>query len=133
MSSAALTPRVSAIVLCDEIVRSEIEDDVFTLEGVRLDVGAETFPCVRELAVYLLLSYPRGGRFDGEVKVVPAGENKTIRIARFTADFNTSPGAQPQAVDLGNCTFPKAGAYTIEVWFRAGPGDVLKGEATFRA
>jgi hypothetical protein len=65
--SAALTPRVRQIVVCDDAVRSDIEDEVFTLEGVRHGFGAGSFPCVRALSVYLLLSYPRGGSFTGEV------------------------------------------------------------------
>src|SRR5262245_5871169 len=127
MSAAALTPRVRTIVVCDEAVRSEIEEDVFTLEGVREGFVAESVPCVRALNVYLLLSYPRGGRFEGEVKLVPAGQEKTIRISRFTADFGASPAANALTVDLGTCTFPEAGTYLVQVEFWTKSGAVLKG------
>jgi hypothetical protein len=131
--SAALTPRVRTIVVCDEAVRSEIEDQVFTLEGVRLGFGAESVPCARPVSVYLVLSYPRGGRFEGEVKLVPADEDKTIRITKFTADFDTSPGVQALVVELGNCTFPEPAVYSIQVLFWTPSGPVLKGEETFEA
>jgi hypothetical protein len=35
MPAAALTPRVRLLVVCDEATLSEIEADVYTLEGVR--------------------------------------------------------------------------------------------------
>src|SRR5262245_11159688 len=88
MSGAALTPRVRTIVVCDEAVQSEIEDQVFTLEGARQHFSAESFPCTRALAVYLLLTYPRGGSFPGEVKVV-SDEDKTIRVSKFEASFES--------------------------------------------
>src|SRR4051794_8769638 len=63
--SAALTPRVRVLAVCDEAITSEIEPNVLTLEGVRHGFGAESFPCLRALNVYLMLSYARGGTFDG--------------------------------------------------------------------
>src|SRR5262245_41338188 len=117
MSAAALTPRVRNLVVCDEATRSEIEDEVFTLEGVRYGFGAESFPCVRDLDVYLLLSHPRGGQFAGEVRLVPFDEAKLIRMTKFTADFDVSPGIRALTVDLANCAFPEAETNMIQIYF----------------
>jgi hypothetical protein len=132
MSNAALTPHVRKIVVCDEVVLSEIEEQVFTLEGVRQGFGAESFPSTRALGVYLVLSYLRGGRFSGEVKLVPADEKKTIRMSKFSSDFDASPGVETLAVDLGPCTFPAPGFYSIQVVFWTTSGPVMKGEEPFQ-
>jgi hypothetical protein len=131
MSAAALTPRVRILAVCDEALPSEIEDGVFTLEGVRQGFTAKSSPCVRALTAYLLLSYSRRGRFEGELKLVALDEEKTIRMARFTADFAGASGGLALAVDLGDCTFPQPGTYSIEVHFVTSSGAVLKGEQSF--
>jgi hypothetical protein len=107
--SAALVPRVRILVVCDEAVASEIEDGVFTLEGVRQGFHASSFPCIRDLAVYLLLSYPRSGRFDGQIELKHDLEDKTIRSAQFTAAFAAGENLLALAVDLDNCVFPEPG------------------------
>jgi hypothetical protein len=50
MPAAALTPRVRFLTVCDEAIRSDIEDGVFTLEGVRYRIYGRSFPCLRELS-----------------------------------------------------------------------------------
>jgi hypothetical protein len=131
MSAAALTPRVRTIVVCDEATASEIEEGVFNLEGVRQGVRAESFPRVRGLAVYLLLSYPRRGSFDGQVKLVDEEEDKAIRYAKFSAEFEDPSGLVAVAVAMDNCVFPGPGVYTIQVEFWTKAGDVQKGEQPF--
>jgi hypothetical protein len=131
MSAAALTPRVRILAVCDEALPSEIEESVFTLEGVRQGFIAGSLPCIRALNVYLLLSYPRSGRFEGEVKLVLVDEDKTIRISKFTADFVAASSSLALAVDLGDCTFPKPGAYSVEIRFLTSSGAVLKAEQSF--
>ncbi len=131
MSAAALTPRVRILAVCDEAVRSEIEENVFTLEGVRQGFHAEVFPCIRTLGVYLLLSYPRVGSFNGQVKMVQGGDGKTIRYAKFSASFEDGSDRHALAVDMDNCVFPDPGAYTVKVEFWMETGDVLKAEQPF--
>ncbi len=130
--SAALTPRVRTIVVCDEASGSEIEEGVYTLEGVRQGFHAESFPCVRGLAVYLLLSYPRRGSFDGQVKLVDEDEDKTLRYAKFSASFEGPSDLVPVAVAMDNCVFPGPGVYMIQVEFWTEAGDVQKGEQPFQ-
>ena len=79
MSAVALTPRVRILAVCDQALPSEIEDGVFTLEGVRQGFTVESFPCIRTLWVYLLLSYPRHGTFEGQVKRRHDRDEKNIR------------------------------------------------------
>jgi hypothetical protein len=106
--SAALMPRVRILAVCDDAARSEIEAGVFTLESVRYRVHADAFPCLRSMVVYLLLSYPRTGRFKGRIHV-KAEDDKSVRLARFIVEFNEE--AQPEAllVELSDCLFPAPG------------------------
>jgi hypothetical protein len=132
MSAAALTPRVRIFVVCDEALPSKIEEGVFTLEGVRYQVSARSFPCLCSLSVYLLLSYPRMGRFQGRIRVVDEEEDKTLRHRKFVAEFDQDAQPVPLAVDLGECAFPAPKVYTIKVEFASPTGeDILKGEMSF--
>jgi hypothetical protein len=132
MSASALTPRVRFLTVCDEAVRSEIEEGVFTLEGVRFRVYARSFPCLRELSVYLLLSYPRKGRFEGMVRVIDDEEDKPIRISKFVANFDEDTRLAAIDVDLGECVFPDPKEYWIRIEFLSHEGvNVLKHESPF--
>jgi hypothetical protein len=131
MSASALTPRVRFLTVCDEAVRSEIEEGVFTLEGVRYRILARSFPCLRELSVYLLLSYPRKGKFEGMVRVIDE-EDKSIRIRQFVANFDEDTRLVAIDVDLGECVFPDPKEYWIRVEFLSQEGvNVLKHESPF--
>ena len=79
MTAAALTPRVRIFVVCDEVIPSDIEEAVYTLEGVRQHSTASNFPCLRSLNAFLVLSCPRKGTYAGTVKIVDLGEMFTIR------------------------------------------------------
>src|SRR5437660_1004397 len=111
MSAAALTPRIRVLAVCDEAVFSEIEANVLTLEGVRHGFAAESFPCVRALSIYLLLSSARGGSFVGEVKLAPVGEEMAIRMSKFDADFEDSR-VIALGIELGDCVFQQPGTYS---------------------
>jgi hypothetical protein len=132
MSASALTPRVRFLTVCDEAVRSEIEEGVFTLEGVRYQILARSFPCLRELSVYLLLSYPRKASFKGRVHVRDDEEDKNIRLKRFDAEFDEDTHLVAVDVDLGKCAFPAPKVYWIKVDFLSHEGvNVLKCELPF--
>lgn len=117
MSAAALTPRVRALVVCDEAFAHDTEQDAHTLEGTRPSFEATAFPCVRSLWVYLLLSYPRGGRFEGQVRLLDDREEKVIRYAKFSADLSAGEDLVPILVEVDNCSFPVPGSYTFQVHF----------------
>jgi hypothetical protein len=129
--SAAFTPRVRVLAVCDDAVASEIEADVFSLEGVRYGFGAESFPHVRSLTVYLMLAYPRGGSFVGLVSLLPFGEQDSIQESDFVVDFEPGSHIIALAVELEDCTFPDQGVYVVEVRFLTKAGKVLKSEQPF--
>jgi Family of unknown function (DUF6941) len=119
MVAAALTPRVRILAVCDEVAPSETEDGVFTLEGVRQHVIADTFPCPRDFGLFLLLSCPRRDSYAGWVRVINLENNKTVRFEKFRALFQEDNGLLSLVVNVENCVFPTSGEYAFEVWFKA--------------
>ncbi len=132
MAVAAVTPRVRTIVVCDDVAESQFEDGVFTLEGVRQQVRALSFPCRVELSLFMALSSPRKGQYSGRVLIVKERNDRCIRYAKFVADFDQDNEILPLCVELGDCSFPEAGRYNFEIYF-AGPngGEALKAEHPF--
>jgi hypothetical protein len=131
MAAAALTPRVRIMVVCDEAIASETESGVFTLEGVRQHLRAESFPCSRPLSLFLLLSSTRRGTYEGKILVIDDRTDRTIRYERFSAAFQKDNEILPFYVEVA-CEFPEPGQYTFQVWFSSKKGaDVLKGEQPF--
>lgn len=131
--SVATVPRVRAMVICDEVVSSEIEADVFTLENVRLGVEVERFPHLRWFCVYLSLSHYRTGTFQGEVRLMREGARTQIAGTMFPVEF--APGIDRIAfyVEVGECRFPASGDYSFEAWFTDDDSPpVQKGEAKLR-
>jgi hypothetical protein len=133
MSAAALTPRVRILVVCDEVIASDIEEGVYTLEGVRQHVVAETLPCRRSLSAFLVLSCSRKGTYTGRVQVVDIDEGRTLRYKKLRPVFDHDNDQLSLAVDLGECEFPDPGTYLVQVWLAPRSGaEVQKGELTFR-
>jgi hypothetical protein len=132
MAVAAVTPRVRTIVICDGVSASLTEDNVFTLEGVRLQLEAASFPCRAELNLFMLLSCPRRGSYSGKVVVVNERPDKAIRYVKFLATFPEDNDLLPLYVEVVDCVFPEAGQYTFEIHFSARDGEALKGEHPFR-
>ncbi len=129
MAVAALTPRVRVMAICDDATPSDIESDVYTLEGVRQGIVAEALPCRCNLVVFLVLSCPRPGSHAGSVRVIDMERDKVIRLQDFQASFDGSNPRISVAVSLANCVFAAAGEYTFELSFLAGKhGVVVKGE-----
>ncbi len=128
MAVAALTPRVRTIVICDEVTASLTEDSVFTLEGVRYHVQANSFPWRVGLSLFLLLSCPRKGNYSGKVLVVNDRNNKPIRYVKFRAPFDNDQVMLPVVLEIGECVFPESGQYTFEIYLAGRDGEALKGE-----
>lgn len=132
MAAAALTPRIRTIVICDDIAVSLTDDDVLTLEGVRLGLETSVLPCRVALNVYLLLSSPRGGRFDGKLMIVNERTGRAVRYVKYTATIRGINQLLPLTIDVGECLFPEAGQYSFEFFFAArDSGEALKGEHPF--
>jgi hypothetical protein len=132
MSAAALTPRVRALLVCDEAVASDIESGVFSLEGVRQQLTAETFPCRATLTVFLVLSSPRKGIYQGDIQLIHSETEKVLRYKKFRAEFEENNEVLPLYAELGSCEFPEPSVYNVRVRFSPGDGaDVLKGDLPF--
>jgi hypothetical protein len=131
MAVAAVTPRVRTIVICDDVSASLTENGVFTLEGVRLQLEAASFPRHAALRLFLLLSSPRKGRYSGKILVINERSDRPIRYVKFLATFQEDNELLPLYVDVGDCVFPEAGSYNFEIYFSARGGEALKGEHPF--
>jgi hypothetical protein len=132
MSAAALTPRVRTIVICDDVSASLTEEGVFTLEGVRYHLTVSSLPWRRGLDLFLLLSSARQGEYSGRVLVISERTDKAVRYVKFLAPFDEDNQLLVMYVELGECVFPHAGQYSIEISFSSGTGsDALKGEHPF--
>ena len=132
MAGAAVTPRVRTIVICDDVSASLTEPDVFTLEGVRLQLEARSVPYRAMLSVFLLLSSARKGDYSGKLVIVNERNDKTIRYVKLLAAFRKDNELLPLVVEVGGCEFPEAGQYRFEVYFSAQGSEALKGEHPFR-
>jgi hypothetical protein len=119
MSSATLTPRVRAMVVCDGIKASQIENAVFHLRNVRHYVAAPAFPFApRRFCLYLLLSSARKGEYPGYIRIIDSAGGKTISYRKLdpVPVFDEEIEFLPLAVRMA-CEFPYAGRYLIEAWF----------------
>ena len=132
MAVAAVTPRVRTIVICDDVVASLTEEEVFTLEGVRQHLEAAAFPWRAALSVFLVLSSPRKGKYPGKILVVNERNDRPIRYVKFVAPFQEDNELLSLSVDIADCVFPEAGRYNFAVIFAArGGGEALQGEQPF--
>jgi hypothetical protein len=133
MSAAALTPRVRILAVCDEAIPSEIEEGVFTLEGVRQYAVASAFPYRHSLSIYLLLSSARKGTYSGKIRIVDIGDTRTVRYQKIQATFDQENEMISLVVDLGECEFPEPGQYLVQVFLATQTGtEAQKGELGFR-
>jgi hypothetical protein len=131
--TAALTPRVRTLIVCDSVKLSTAEEDVFHLRGARWQVHAVSFPFRRRLRLFVLLSNPREGRYPGYIRVIHDESERAVFYGAiepaplFERDSDFVPIDLPIRV-----TFPQAGRYTVQVWFfQESSADVLKMELPF--
>jgi hypothetical protein len=114
------------------VIERETEPGVFTLVGVRQQLGGRPFPRQTPLNLFLVLFSPRNGIYRGNVVIVQVKTDRTIRYSKFQAEFDADYQALPLNVDLGLCEFPEPGLYAVQVWFSPAEGqDVLKAELPF--
>lgn len=130
--SAAMTPRVRVISICDEATASEDEDGVYSLEGVRYEVYAPEFPYRRSLWVYLLLSSVQPGVFPCSITIVNNAETWSVLYSGFRVGCPEANEPVAIGLNLGEIPFPEPGRYTVRVRFATNEGvGVLKGEQFF--
>ncbi len=132
MAVAAVTPRVRTIVICDDVAASRTEDRVFTLKRVRQHLEAASLPWRATLRLFLLLSSPRKGKYDGKVLIVDERNDRVTRYVKFVAEFEDDNELLPMYVEMSECVFPEAGHYNFAVFFTARDGgEALKAEHPF--
>ena len=134
MAAAVLTPRVRLMTVCDRVRESNTEAGVYHLRGVRQRIVARAFPFVGfRLWLFLVLSSQRPGTYPGYVRVLDDETDKAIFFAHLSPHPRFEANAQTvAAVARLRCAFPRAGRYTVQVWFYQEQGsDVLKGELPF--
>ena len=134
MAAAALTPRVRLVTICDRVRESLSEVGVYHLRGVRQQVVAPAFPFVASrLWLFLVLSSHHPGTYPGYIRVLDEGTDKAVFFAHLAPHprFGSGDDTLAAAARL-RCSFPRAGHYTVEVWFYQEQGnDVLKAELPF--
>jgi hypothetical protein len=89
--------------------------------------------CFSLLWLFLVVSSPRPGTYPGYVRVLDAGNDKAIFFAHLDPHPRFEAGDETLAVAARlRCSFPRAGRYTVQVWFYQEQGsDVLKAELPF--
>ena len=131
MVSAAVTPRVRIMPICDRVRESRTEAGVFDLKGVRQQLLADAFPFVpSRLWLFLVLSSPRACDFACYIRLLHDRTDRTVfySYVRPRPRFGPDGGFLSYRVPI-QCTFPEAGRYTVQVWFYQAEGsDVLKAE-----
>ncbi len=131
MAVAAVTPRVRAIVICEDVVASSTEPGVFTLEGVRQHLEAAAFPWRAALSVFLVLTSARRGTYAGKILVVNERNDRPIRYVKFVARFQEDNEVLSLSIDIADCVFPEAGRYNFAVFLSTRGEEALKGEHPF--
>jgi hypothetical protein len=64
--------------------------------------------------------------------IVNERNERVIRYAKFTADFDYENELLLSGLSIGNCVFPEPGQYRFEIYFFVrGAGEALKGEHPF--
>ena len=134
MVAAAITPRVRLVTVCDRVRESLTEAGVYHLRGVRQTISAPTFPFASSrLWLFLVLSSPRPGTYPGYIRVMDEATDKAIFFAHLAPHprFEANEDALAAAARL-RCSFPRAGRYSVQVWFYREQGsDVLKADLRF--
>jgi hypothetical protein len=107
---------------------------VYHVRGVRQGITAPAFPfAASRLWLFLVLSSHRPGTYPGYVRVIDEGTDKAIFFAHLVPHPRFEAGDDTlAAVARLRCSFPRAGRYSVQVWFYQEQGsDVLKAELPF--
>jgi hypothetical protein len=108
-------PRVQAMILCDDLIESDEESDVFHLAGVRAVVEASSFPTVHSLYVFVQMSGHHG---EATGHVVIASESGAVigETERQTITFEDPTIVVPVVFRFADCVFAMPGLYYVEMY-----------------
>jgi hypothetical protein len=130
--SAAITPNVKGIVICDEAFARDVEADVYTLEGVRQQITATAFPHWQDLYLFIQLECARDGSFRGNVRFIHKATGKEARRAPLNVALVGGAAYYGVILPVPGCRFPAPGKYDGDVWFWDNQGrEVQKGHREF--
>jgi hypothetical protein len=120
MAALPASPRVRAMVLCDEIMPTVAENDVYDLLGVRTEIRAAAFPHVHpRLAVYLQVSGHQGTA-DCHVIIIRAEDESEIAVAPIQTLHLAGPlFIAPIWWTIDDCSFPEPGVCYVQAYFGA--------------
>src|SRR5438552_4020378 len=109
-------PRVQAMVLCDDVDRSDHERSVYHLTGVRAAIASTSFPGDRSSFCVFLHMSGHQGEESCCVRVFHAATDEVIyqtkpKIVRF----KNPTAIVPVLFRLRNCVFPAPGVYFVEL------------------
>lgn len=109
-------PRVQAMIICDAVIESEEEVDVYNLSGVRSVMDAPILPALRpRMCVFLQMSGHRG---EARCRVGVRSSKTDAIIYQTKAKlitFEEPTIVMPVVFRLRNCVFPEAGLYYVDV------------------
>jgi len=130
MASAAVTPRVRAMLACQGI--RSVGDAVYDLKGVHYGQTIAEFPFApRRLSLFLVLASPRAGRFPAMIRIIHDRTDHTAFMTHIDPVFDQDEELKFFRIRL-RCRFRVPGRYTIQVTFlRTTSSDVVKGEIPF--
>jgi hypothetical protein len=118
MANGPVFPRVHAMVLCDEIERSDTEEDVYNLVGVRTHIQANSFPHVHpQLCVYLQTTGHPGAVGCRLALVLAGAEGELLSTAERELQFSGPLDVVVAAWWIERCSFPRPGVYYVQVYF----------------
>jgi hypothetical protein len=122
------------MTVCDRVRESTTEAGVYNLRGVRQRTVAQFFPFTAvRLWLFMVFTSRRGGSYPGYVRVIEDETDKAIFFAYLSPHPHFDGEEETiAAIARLKCSFPRAGRYTVQVWFYQEEGsDILKGESPF--
>jgi hypothetical protein len=115
MASMVL-PRVLAMILCDDVIESDQEGDVFHLTGVRTATNAPSFPTIHSLCVFVQIT-GHEGEADCHVQIECAATGEVIGEADAqTVVFENPTIVVPVLYRFPSCVFATPGLYFVEMY-----------------
>jgi Family of unknown function (DUF6941) len=110
-----LLPRVQAMMLCDELVESDFETNVYNLTGVRSVIESPFPAVVGRLCVFAHMSGHEGeALIHVEIDHVESA-NVIFQTESKRVNFLDPTLVVPVAFILIDCVFPSPGVYYVQV------------------
>jgi hypothetical protein len=117
MTAVPVSPRVHALVVCDEIEFTD-EEEVYSLFGVRPYIQAEAFPYTHpQLCVYIQATGHEGVAVARVAVIATGSEDELFSSSEQAIQFDGPLRVLVINWRLVDCTFPAPGVYYVQVYF----------------